>query len=274
MHTLTGGQEAGIGAKAGRRGLLGLTRRPSPDAPPLLLLSRPPAAPRPLARLATSVAGPGLGVPAVARAVPRIAAAVPARRVAAGLERRRDRPPPVHRSIGANSLDCLATGDPRERLPLAGARARPPPRRRPSPEYIWADGLEGAPEKGTVFNEMRSKVRVCVSLLFLHCFWAFGSTSAPDHGNRRLNPLPLPPHRPRSCRSRSPTSRPPTFPTGRSTARPPAKPRATTRTASCAPCPSTPTRCAAGTMSSLCAKSSTRTRRRTRPTRARGCANC
>jgi hypothetical protein len=133
MHTLTGGQEAGIGAKAGRRGLLGLTRRPSPDAPPLLLLSRPPAAPRPLARLATSVAGPGLGVPAVARAVPRIAAAVPARRVAAGLERRRDRPPPVHRSIGANSLDCLATGDPRERLPLAGARAHPPPLRRPSP---------------------------------------------------------------------------------------------------------------------------------------------
>lgn len=173
----------------------------------------------------------------------------------------------------------------------AGGSARPPPappqtvsRRRYAVvrvaaaaqrvEYIWADGLEGAPEKGTVFNEMRSKVRVCVSLLFLHCFWAFGSTSALDHGNRRLNPLPPPSHRPRSCRSRSPTSRPPTFPTGRSTARPPAKPRATTRTASCAPCPSTPTRCAAGTMSSLCAKSSTRTRRRTRPTRARGCANC
>lgn len=27
-------------------------------------------------------------------------------------------------------------------------------------EYIWFDGLEGAPEKGTVFNEMRSKTKV------------------------------------------------------------------------------------------------------------------
>lgn len=27
-------------------------------------------------------------------------------------------------------------------------------------EYIWHDGLEGAPEKGTVFNEMRSKTKV------------------------------------------------------------------------------------------------------------------
>jgi Glutamine synthetase, beta-Grasp domain len=27
-------------------------------------------------------------------------------------------------------------------------------------EYIWYDGLEGAPEKGVVFNEMRSKTKV------------------------------------------------------------------------------------------------------------------
>lgn len=27
-------------------------------------------------------------------------------------------------------------------------------------EYIWYDGLEGAPEKGLLFNEMRSKTKV------------------------------------------------------------------------------------------------------------------